>query len=99
VSVLSRRELLRSVVVVASPGVLFGCADANPLSLRASGGDEGGTRFFPQSVASGDPRPASVVLWTRVEDPERSGVAGGSPAAPPFAACFFHAALSTSQRA
>ena len=25
--------------------------------------------FFPQSVASGDPRPQSVVLWTRVVDP------------------------------
>lgn len=28
--------------------------------------------FFPQSVASGDPRPNSVVLWTRVVDEERS---------------------------
>lgn len=26
---------------------------------------------FPQSVASGDPKPSTVVLWTRVEDPER----------------------------
>jgi alkaline phosphatase D len=26
-------------------------------------------RFFPQSLASGDPRPTSVVLWTRVADP------------------------------
>ena len=25
---------------------------------------------YPQGVASGDPRPDSVVLWTRVEDPE-----------------------------
>src|SRR5690606_13106192 len=24
----------------------------------------------PQSVASGDPRPGSVILWTRVEDPD-----------------------------
>ncbi|MGE5236003.1 MAG: alkaline phosphatase D family protein [Acidobacteriota bacterium] len=29
-----------------------------------------GTRFFPQSIASGDPRPDSVVLWTRVLDPD-----------------------------
>ncbi len=29
---------------------------------------------FPQSVASGDPRPGSAVLWTRVQDPARAGV-------------------------
>lgn len=29
---------------------------------------ENGSRFFPQSVASGDPREASVVLWTRLMD-------------------------------
>lgn len=28
--------------------------------------------YFPQSVASGDPRPNSVVLWTRCFDPERA---------------------------
>jgi alkaline phosphatase D len=27
-------------------------------------------QLFPQSVASGDPRPDSVVLWTRVADPD-----------------------------
>lgn len=29
-----------------------------------------GAVYFPQSVASGDPRPDSVILWTRVEDAE-----------------------------
>jgi alkaline phosphatase D len=29
-----------------------------------------GFEFFPQSVASGDPRPGSVILWTRIADPE-----------------------------
>ena len=28
-----------------------------------------GTALFPQSVASGDPTPSSVVLWTRLVDP------------------------------
>ena len=32
-----------------------------------------GPQFFPQSVASGDPRPDSVVLWTRVADPDAAG--------------------------
>ena len=29
---------------------------------------EDGSQYFPQSVASGDPKPDSVILWTRVED-------------------------------
>lgn len=29
---------------------------------------EPGAQFFPQSVASGDPTPATVILWTRVQD-------------------------------
>jgi len=32
-----------------------------------------GPQFFPQSVASGDPRPDSVVLWTRLADTDFSG--------------------------
>lgn len=33
--------------------------------------EESSARYFPQSIASGDPRPESVVLWVRVEDAER----------------------------
>lgn len=29
--------------------------------------------FFPQSVASGDPREESIVLWTRIEEPDNNG--------------------------
>ncbi|MFI5165345.1 MAG: alkaline phosphatase D family protein [Thermoanaerobaculales bacterium] len=32
-----------------------------------------GAQFFPQSVASGDPHPDSVVLWTRVADADLAG--------------------------
>jgi alkaline phosphatase D len=32
-----------------------------------------GGQYFPQSIASGDPRPDSVVLWTRVDDPALAG--------------------------
>lgn len=64
---LRRRDFLRfaaiTVAVSAAPR-LSGCSDA-------SGGDvstpEDIDRVFPQGVASGDPRPDSVVLWTRVE--------------------------------
>ena len=34
---------------------------------------EDGTAFFPQSLASGDPKPDSVILWTRVSDSDTSG--------------------------
>ena len=29
-----------------------------------------GAKFFPQSIASGDPRPDGVILWTRLDDPD-----------------------------
>ncbi|MBK8258949.1 MAG: alkaline phosphatase D family protein [Polyangiaceae bacterium] len=34
---------------------------------------EDGSQYFPQSVASGDPKPDSVILWTRVEDAAAQG--------------------------
>ncbi|MEZ4293809.1 MAG: alkaline phosphatase D family protein [Polyangiaceae bacterium] len=34
---------------------------------------EDGSQYFPQSVASGDPKPNSVILWTRVEDAAAQG--------------------------
>lgn len=52
---------------------------AGALALGACGGRGGdealelGEAYFPQSIASGDPRPDAVVLWTRVVDPERPG--------------------------
>jgi alkaline phosphatase D len=42
-----------------------------PVLVRAADipGVVQGPQFYPQSVASGDPRPDSVILWTRVNDP------------------------------
>lgn len=51
--------------------------DPGTSSGPGTSGDTGGREVvdaperFPQSIASGDPRSASVILWTRVEDPER----------------------------
>lgn len=63
---LNRRHFMKMAVVsvtAASFGLLPGCND---------GGDDDGyvidETIFPQSVASGDPKPNSVILWTRVED-------------------------------
>ena len=64
---LRRRDFLRfaaiTVAVSAAPK-LSGCSDAG-----GGGGSspEDVDRVFPQGLASGDPRPDSVVLWTRVE--------------------------------
>lgn len=65
---MKRRDFLKTsgwFVVGAALAGVPGCGD------NETTGDEGsepaGTYAFPQGLASGDPRPASVVLWTRVE--------------------------------
>lgn len=59
---IGRRRFLQTVVVTAGAaslgGSLAGCGD------EGGGGDPSQT--FPQSIASGDPRAESIVLWTRV---------------------------------
>lgn len=69
-----RRDFLRAVVVAATPGSLIACGDGDPLGAAPPSPDgPQGSPYFPQSVASGDPRPTSVVLWTRVEDEAAAG--------------------------
>jgi alkaline phosphatase D len=68
-----RRSFLK-VVVVSAGAAVFPSAGLSGLA-RAAEFDPSekilpGTDFFPQSVASGDPRPDGVILWTRVVDPE-----------------------------
>lgn len=63
-----RRDFLRlAVVTVAASAVpLAGCGDtssAQPVSTDPADV----ARVFPQGIASGDPSPESVILWTRVE--------------------------------
>lgn len=60
---LHRRTVLKCLVAVAA-STAAGCSSEEP-----SIGD--GRAYFPQSVASGDPRADSVVLWARAVDPER----------------------------
>ena len=55
-----RRDLLKATVITAAAAAVpsfFGCTDTEAVALTV----------FPLGVASGDPREASVVLWTRVE--------------------------------
>ena len=70
---MKRREFLRATLVTA--GVLAtGCGDdettppvaLTPRELTA------GEMYFPQSIASGDPKAGSVILWARVFDEARA---------------------------
>ena len=55
----SRRRFLETVVISA------GAATLGPGLLASCGSGRTAAEVFPLSVASGDPRQTSVVLWTR----------------------------------
>lgn len=68
----SRRKFIKTAVVSAGAVGATGLAGCGGDSRNVADGtveitsvDTVGTRF-PQSVASGDPRPSSIILWTRV---------------------------------
>jgi alkaline phosphatase D len=68
---MKRRDFLRTsgwFVVGAALAGVPGCDFELPPNE-----DPIGTYAFPQGLASGDPRPASVVLWTRVERTDDTG--------------------------
>ncbi len=79
-----RRDFLRSLaatVVVAGPVACGDDSTVQPFPPGGGGGSGGSgptppstAEVFPQSVLSGDPRPDSVILWTRVE-PEAGSAA------------------------
>ncbi len=64
-----RRNFLK--LTVASAGALLPSACYRDAVEPGFLSDEQSARYFPQSIASGDPRPDSVVLWVRALDPER----------------------------
>ena len=64
VAVPRRRFLVAVATVATAHGV--GCNGDPPEPLAPADS----AQYFPQSVASGDPRPESVMLWTRYLDPE-----------------------------
>lgn len=69
----SRRDFLRTTVVTLGATILDGCSgDTTPTSTTPLVLEDG-SAYFPQSVASGDPKPKSAVIWTRVEDDDRAG--------------------------
>jgi len=72
-SYLTRRHFLKTLVVaagsVAVGSQLSGCDDDDDDNNRITNDPA----FFPQSVISGDPKPNSVIVWTRVADAEVNG--------------------------
>jgi alkaline phosphatase D len=64
---ITRRHFLQAIVVTAGTVEACGSDDEQPPLVPPP---EDGYQYFPQSVASGDPRPNSIVLWTRLDDPE-----------------------------
>lgn len=62
---MKRRDFLRDVgFFITTAALLPACGD-NLEDTDVDNGEPRGTFAFPQGVASGDPRPTSVVLWTR----------------------------------
>jgi len=68
-----RRNVLKLMMLGSGalivPGILTGCGGGSSQSNIPSADT---ATVFPQSVASGDPRSDSIVLWTRILDPEKS---------------------------
>ncbi|MCA9622145.1 MAG: alkaline phosphatase D family protein [Myxococcales bacterium] len=66
-SSLSRRHFIRfaGIGIATTAAACGGDDETNPPPEEKL---EPGDAFFPQSVASGEPRPDSVVLWTRILD-------------------------------
>jgi alkaline phosphatase D len=69
---LPRRRFLELSLV--SAGAALGPVACSSDATSAPQAPLDSTVFFPQSVASGDPRPSSVVLWTRVVDADHLDV-------------------------
>jgi alkaline phosphatase D len=72
----TRRKFLRTLVVSASAiatSSLVGCGNSSSpknSSVELPIGSvtfKDGSQYFPQSVVSGDPKPDSVILWTRID--------------------------------
>ncbi|NRA70709.1 MAG: alkaline phosphatase D family protein [Gammaproteobacteria bacterium] len=72
----TRRKFISTLVISASAvalGSLTGCGssskDSTPTTTPTTSTElQPGQQFFTQSVVSGDPKPDSVILWTRVEE-------------------------------
>jgi len=62
---MKRRIFLQSSIATVTSLATIGCDESNGTEPRRA---EESRDFFPQGIASGDPKPQSVIVWTRLED-------------------------------
>lgn len=66
-SFLKRRDFLKITVVTASAVPFPACSSKDDAKKGVSEDPADQKRVYPQGVASGDPTPGSIILWTRVD--------------------------------
>jgi alkaline phosphatase D len=72
---LDRRSFLQGLVVTISASPLAACGDDETTEEEVVYSDDPADqdRVFPQGIASGDPQPDGIILWTRVEPEGEAG--------------------------
>src|SRR5262245_57210874 len=69
-----KRRFFLQVTVATAGATIVGCGSDTGESTTGDTTSSpprellDGAELFPQSVASGDPKPNSVILWTRIQD-------------------------------
>ena len=69
--IVSRRKFLRTLVVGAGSVAamqLLGCSSDNDTAPGTDPHEDPLLNHFPHGVASGDPKPNSIILWTRLSE-------------------------------
>jgi alkaline phosphatase D len=59
---MKRRTLIKSVLAAFGINILWGCGGSDKNKAEDNKQEE----IFPQSIASGDPTPTGITLWTRL---------------------------------
>lgn len=74
---MNRRELLKNAGFLTSSVAVFGLAGCNSNEEQTGVNTAKATPVykFPQGVVAADPKPASIILWTRVVEPDDDPVA------------------------
>ncbi len=68
-----RRAFLKGLIVTVGAVPLAACGDDDETETEPSTDPADQDRVFPQGLASGDPKPESVILWVRVEPEAETG--------------------------
>lgn len=71
----NRRNFIKLIVVSAGSAAVAGCGGGDSISniVLEIAPPSSTPLYFPQSVASGDPKQTSIIVWTRIIDTARPG--------------------------